>query len=157
MSGGDLAQPDAPQSLPVEPGHFAAIVKRASDEQLAAAMAASRDQILGQIFAAMPRMLIAERAADRSIVADWEIVDADGAMHRFQVRIEAGRCSVIEGGDADSNVRFRLGEIDFLKLVSGNASGPELFVFGRLKIAGSLVLAARYPGLFTIPRPPDIG
>ena len=40
---------------------------------------------------------------------------------------------------------------DFLKLVTNNASGPMLFLRGRLKIDGDLMLASRLTGLFRIP------
>jgi putative sterol carrier protein len=42
--------------------------------------------------------------------------------------------------------------VNFLKLVTGNANGPELFLRRKLRIKGDLIFAAQVPGLFTIPR-----
>ena len=47
---------------------------------------------------------------------------------------------------------FRLGPVDFVRLVTGGTNGPKLFLLGRLKIEGDLLLAARVPGFFVIPR-----
>jgi len=41
--------------------------------------------------------------------------------------------------------------VNFMKLVTGNAAGPMLFVSGKLKIAGDVPFAARMTSLFTIP------
>ena len=46
---------------------------------------------------------------------------------------------------------YEIQPLDFLKLISGNASGPQLFLVGRLKIRGDLFLAARVQSMFTIP------
>jgi putative sterol carrier protein len=52
----------------------------------------------------------------------------------------------------EPSVTLKLGAVPFLKLVTGNADGPSLFLSGKLKIEGDLILAARLPGLFEIPR-----
>ena len=41
--------------------------------------------------------------------------------------------------------------VDFLKLVTNNASGPGLFLRGRLKLDGDVMLASRLAGLFSVP------
>jgi putative sterol carrier protein len=41
--------------------------------------------------------------------------------------------------------------VDFLKLVTGNAAGPMLFMTGKLKIEGDLMFAATVQSLFRIP------
>ncbi len=48
-------------------------------------------------------------------------------------------------------VTYEMDGVDFLRLITGRASGPKLFLFGRLKIRGNLLLAARMPGFFPIP------
>jgi hypothetical protein len=37
-------------------------------------------------------------------------------------------------------------------LISGTASGPQLFLVGKLKIQGDLFLAAQVQSWFTVPR-----
>jgi putative sterol carrier protein len=46
-----------------------------------------------------------------------------------------------------------IGPVHFLRLVSGNAAGPMLFMTGKLKIEGDLMFATTMTSLFRIPRP----
>ena len=56
------------------------------------------------------------------------------------------------GLSADTaRVTFTIGGADFLRLVTGNAQGPMLFMSGRLKIEGDMMFAASAASLFTIP------
>ena len=48
----------------------------------------------------------------------------------------------------EPDVVFTIDAPDFLSLVSGGASGPELFTFGRMKVEGDHVAAAQVPRLF---------
>ena len=41
---------------------------------------------------------------------------------------------------------------DFLKLATGNASAPVLFMTGKLKVKGDLGFAAGFMSLFNIPK-----
>jgi len=139
--------------MAMDPADFAALVRGATDEQLEQGIAANRTEILEQIFAAMPARVNAARVAGVSAVADWEISGlGDGGVDRYRVVIRDGRCAVMREGDEPADVTFRLGPVDFVKLVGGRVSGPELFLFGRLEIRGNLMLAARMPSLFSIPR-----
>ncbi|MET0731005.1 MAG: SCP2 sterol-binding domain-containing protein [Solirubrobacterales bacterium] len=66
--------------------------------------------------------------------------------------ISSGTCKVSEGLTADSaRVTFTIDGADFLRLVTGNAQGPMLFMSGRLKIEGDMMFAASAASLFTIP------
>jgi putative sterol carrier protein len=40
---------------------------------------------------------------------------------------------------------------DFLRLVTGNASGPMMFMSGKLKIEGDLMFSAQIQSMFAIP------
>ena len=55
----------------------------------------------------------------------------------------------------EPRVTLRIGPVDFLKLVSGNANGPMLFMSGKLKIEGDLMFAATMTSLFRIPKAAD--
>ena len=52
----------------------------------------------------------------------------------------------------EPRVAFAIDGADFLKLVTGNAAGPMLFMSGKLKIEGDLMFAASAASLFTIPK-----
>ena len=109
----------------VDPAQFAAMVRDATDEQLAAGLQANRDLILGGIFDAMPSSFDPSAAAGVSAVAEWRIaVDADSPPLTRRVR------------------------------TTGQLDGPQLFVTGRLRVLGDLMLAARMPAMFKPPTPP---
>jgi putative sterol carrier protein len=136
----------------IDPSEFAALVAEATDEQLADGFATNRDQLLGEIFRRMPERFNAERARGIEAVVEWRILDrADGGHDSFQVAIEDGTCRVEQGPAEDPAVTYEIAPVDFVKLVTGNASGPKLFLFGRLKVRGNLLLAARMQTLFSIP------
>ena len=56
-----------------------------------------------------------------------------------------------EGAPEEPRVIYEIRPLDFLRLISGGASGPQLFLVGRLKIRGDLFLAARIQSMFAIP------
>ena len=67
--------------------------------------------------------------------------------------IANGACKVTAGFEADdARVTFTIGGADFLRLVTGNAAGPMLFMSGKLKIEGDMMFAASAASLFTIPK-----
>lgn len=151
-----MAEEGKDSRMAMDPADFAALVRDATDEQLEEGIAANRTAILEQIFEAMPARLNPARVARMSAVVDWEISGlGGGGVDRYRVVIRDGRCAVMREGDEPADVTFRLGPVDFVKLVGGRVSGPELFLFGRLEIRGNLMLAARMPSLFSIPRAKD--
>jgi putative sterol carrier protein len=85
-------------------------------------------------------------------VIEWQITDKPGGGHdRYQVVVTGGTCSVERDGGHAPRVTFKIKPVDFLKLVTGNAPGPMLFMTGKLKIDGDLMFAAGVQSLFRIP------
>jgi putative sterol carrier protein len=148
------AQP--PESVPEDVGaeQLAAMVAQVTDEQLAEGMASeARGQILDQIFSRMADHFDAARAADVDAVIHWHILDRpDGGSDHYEVVIRNGVCSVSETPGQTPRTTLRVKPVDFLRLVTGGASGPELFMTGRLTIEGDMMFAATVAGLFTIPQ-----
>jgi putative sterol carrier protein len=146
------AEIDASQ---VDADELARNMAQASDEQLTELMAGPfRPQILGEIFRRMAHHFRAEAARDIDAVIHWRIGGRDDGEHdRFETVIEDGACIAREGYERDeARVTFTIGGADFLRLVTGNAAGPMLFMSGKLKIKGDLMFAASAASLFTIPK-----
>jgi putative sterol carrier protein len=136
----------------VRPEQFAALVREASDEQLDAGFRENREVLLEEIFRRMPEQLDAERAGGVAAVIEWQISGPDpDAVDRWQLTIREGRCTCVRGGEAEPDVIYRIAPVDFVKLITGVESGPKMFVFGRLRIRGNLMTAARVPSWFRIP------
>jgi putative sterol carrier protein len=137
----------------IEPSQFASLIAQATDEQIAEGLATNGDLILGGVFTRWPDELDAEKARGVDAVLEWQLSRADGRVDRWQIEIHDGACSAARDGDADPDVTFRIGDVDFMKLVAGVEGGPRLFISGRLRVSGNLMLAARVQSLFRAPRP----
>ncbi|TML35809.1 MAG: SCP2 sterol-binding domain-containing protein [Actinobacteria bacterium] len=134
------------------PEQFASLISDASDEQLAEGMASNREPILEEIFKRMPDQFDPAKAPDVTAVIEWQITGGpDGSTDRWQLAIKDGKCTCARGGDAQPDVTYTVGPVDFVKLIAGAESGPKLFVFGKLRIRGNLMLAARVQGFFRMP------
>lgn len=139
----------------VDAEELAKNLSSATDEQLAELMAGPmRGQILGEIFRRMAEHFRADAARDTDAVIHWKIGGApDGGADEFETVVSGGTCEAHEGFEAESaRVTFSIGGADFLRLVSGNAAGPLLFMSGKLKIEGDMMFAASAASLFTIPK-----
>ncbi len=151
---GGLGDPESIDVTAVDPGEFARNIAAATDEQLAEGMASPlRDQILDEIFSRMAQHFRADKAPDTEAVIHWRIGGrSDGGHDEFETVIAGGSVDAHRGFErADPRVTFTIAGADFLRLVSGNVAGPQLFMAGKLKIEGDLMFAASTASLFEIP------
>ena len=135
----------------IDPSQMDARVARnlgaVGDEQLAAAMAGPmREQILTEIFGRMATHLRADKARDTDAVIHWRI----GGRPRRSRRVRDGHPRWRLHGEPGpgvglARVVFTIAGTDFLRLVTGNAAGPTLFMRGKLKIEGDMMFAASAP------------
>jgi putative sterol carrier protein len=132
---------------------FARRVASLPDDRLERGMRSrQRGPLLRQIFRQMPKSLNREAAQGVAAVIDYRIGGGrDGAEDRYQVVIEDGRCFTTRRPEREPTMTLRMDAVTFLKLITGVATGPELFMTGKLAIEGDLMLAARLPALFRIP------
>ncbi len=138
---------------PASRAELVALVTRATDEQLAAGLAANGEAILSGVFARMAQNLDAEAAGDTRAVLEWQIAtDLDELPRRFQLVVAAGACAVDPTAGHEPDVVFTMAGVDFLRMVAGMGDPGELFMFGRLKATGDLFLAARSRTFFVPPQ-----
>jgi putative sterol carrier protein len=139
----------------VDANELARNMAQATDEQLTELMASPmRGQILAEIFRRMAEHFRADAARDTDAVIHWRIGGRpDDDYDRYETVIANGACDAHEGyRQEEARVTFTIGGADFLRLVTGNAAGPMLFMSGKLKIKGDLMFAASAASLFTIPK-----
>jgi putative sterol carrier protein len=139
----------------IDANELARNMAQATDAQLTELMASPmRGQILAEIFRRMAEHFRADSARDTDAVIHWRIGGReDGEHDRFETVIANGTCEAHEGyQQEEARVTFTIGGADFLRLVTGNAAGPMLFMSGKLKIKGDLMFAASATSLFTIPK-----
>ena len=151
-------QAQTPALAGIDASALAALVASAGDEQLAQGMSdpAGRKATLDEIFRRMAEHVEPDKASGTSAVVHFKILDRpDGGYDHYEVVLENGTCTVTDEPQREPRVTFRIGPVDFLKLASGNAAGPMLFMAGKLKIEGDLMFAATMTSLFRIPKAAD--
>jgi putative sterol carrier protein len=138
----------------VDADELAKLVAQADDAQIAAGMQSeNRKPVLDEIFKRMSEHVKPEKAAGPESVIHFKVLDRpDGGYDHYEVVVGNGTCTATDQPSRDARVTFRISAVDFIKLVSGNAAGPMLFMTGKLKIEGDLMYASQLTSLFTIPK-----
>ncbi len=145
----ELDQEMDPSSVQAE--DFARSIGGTSDEKLREGMEGPlRGQILGEIFRRMEEHF--KPGSGQDAVIHWRITGGpDGGEDQWEVVIADGRCTSSTELKAEPRATLKIDGVPFLKLVTGNANGPMLFMSGKLKIEGDLMFAAQIQSMFTIP------
>src|SRR5690606_30399732 len=141
MSGIDMSELDFAQLSPPE---FARLVKNASKAELAEVMSGDlRERALDEIFARMQQQFRPEKAGKRRAVVHWHVTGRpDGGQDEYELVIDEGTCTLNKPPREDPRVTVTLDGVEFLKLVSGNASSTTMFFTKKLTLEGDLGLGA---------------
>jgi putative sterol carrier protein len=142
-----------PDLTSVSAEDFAALVASSSDEQLEEAMSGpQRENALREIFARMVEHLDPNKAKGHDAVVHFQILGRpDGGYDEFEVVVKDGKCEVTQTPTEEPRVTLKVEPVAFLKLITSQKSGPELFMTGKLKIEGDLMFAPQIASLFRIP------
>jgi putative sterol carrier protein len=138
------------------PEDFAKLVASASDGMLAEIVnGPQRKPVLDEIFSRMADHVEPEKARGTDAVVHFKILDRPeelgGGYDHYEVVFENGNCTASDKPANDPKVTIKVGAADFLKLAASKASGPTLFMTGKLKLQGDVMLASRLTGFFRIP------
>jgi putative sterol carrier protein len=135
---------------------FVGILERASAVQLDALMGHGdlRMVVLNEIFTRMGRHLNRDRTAGLTAAVHWRFTGGrdEGGYDRFQTVITGGTCTSGAVQDRDPRATVTLAPADFLRVSTGIASAPMLFLRGRVKVKGDIPFAAGFANYFDIPR-----
>ncbi len=140
----------------VDPDDFVKLIAGASDEVIAEIVnGPQRKRVLDEIFGRMADHVDPEKARGTDAVVHFKILDRPeelgGGYDHYEVIFEDGSGRASDRPEREPNVTLKVGALDFLKLAAGEASGPTLFMTGKLKIQGDVMLASRLTGFFRIP------
>lgn len=141
--------------LPIDPDSVVASLRQLRDDELTAGLRANRDVILTEVFARMADYVRLE-LLEHPTVIEWRITgSADGDVDRWQLIAEPSGATVERDGNARPAVTLELAPLELLRLVTGERQGPALYLSGKLRIEGDLIVAASLPELFRRPEPED--
>ncbi len=133
---------------------LAALVGSVPDEQLAEGMAnpEGRKMVLDEIFKRMADHVEADKIQGIDAVVHFTITGApDGGSDTYEAVIRGGKIEVTNEPTEQPKVKITTAPVDFLKLVTGQQSGPVMFMTGKLKLDGDVMFAARLTSFFRIP------
>jgi putative sterol carrier protein len=135
----------------VDPEQFAQTIGQTSEDRLREAMSGPlREQIVAEVFRRMEEHF--RGGSGTEAVIHWRITGRpDGGEDHWEAVIHDGKCVTSSAPRSEARVTLKLDGVDFLKLVTGNANGPMLFMSGKLKIEGDLMFSAQIQSMFRIP------
>ena len=135
----------------LDPAEVARTIGQTPDDQLREGMSGpARGQILAEVFKRMEEHVNPQAAQDG--VIHWKITGApDGGEDHWEVIVKDGACTTSPEPSQTPRVTLTLDGVNFLKLVTGNAQGPALFMSGQLRIEGDLMYSAQIQSMFKIP------
>ncbi|GAA0651939.1 SCP2 sterol-binding domain-containing protein [Kutzneria viridogrisea] len=140
----------------MDPKNFARIISRASKDQIEGVMEQPklRGRILDEVFRRMEVHFRTDRAGSTKAVVHFRLTGGagEGGYDRYQAVIADAQCSITRDGTEEPRASVTLAPVEFLKLATGNASAPVLFMTGKLKVKGDLGFAAGFMSLFDIPK-----
>jgi len=139
----------------VEPVEFARIVKAMPAGRITELMnGPQRRRVLDEVFGRMETLFKPDAARGRDALIRWRITEGDEESGDvYETHIAHGACVVTpERTDRTPQLSLTMAALEFLRLVSGNASGPTLFFTRKLKAKGDIRLAGGLTHFFDIPK-----
>ena len=138
-----------PMSEQVSAADLGNLVGDKSDEELNQLLADldGENSLTKVIFERMPERFLADKAAGRTAVIQYDINHPD-RTESWQVTVADGQCSTAAGAEKEATVTLITSAPDFLRLISGKLNGVQAFMSGKLKIKGDMMLAQTMQGWF---------
>jgi putative sterol carrier protein len=137
----------------LDPEQVAGAISSMTDEQLRQGLSGpQREAIIGEVFRRMEAHFKPSSAGGVEAVIHWKITGrADGGFDHYEVVLRNCACRATTNPQHEPRVTLALDGVDFMRLVTGNAAGPMLFMSGKLKIEGDLMFSTQIQSMFTIP------
>lgn len=152
----DTRVADERDALDISPQDVARVVHGSSDEEIRTVVRGlGTGAVLRRIFVQMENHLVPEKA--RGVDSDIQFVVTDqNEEYLHAVTIRDGRCSSADGTVEGPTVTLRMDLVPFLRLVAGQATSPAtspvLYMTGKLKVIGNLMVAAGVSSFFQPPK-----
>jgi putative sterol carrier protein len=139
-----------------DPQQFAELIANSKDKQLSEIIHGPlRKQVLDEIFGRMAEHVEPSQIAGLDTVVHFKILDRPeehgGGYDHYEVIFADGVCHASDSPGHNPKVTIKTSGVHFLKLAAGKASGPVLFMTGKLKLDGDVMLASRLTSFFRIP------
>ncbi len=119
-----------------------------SDQEIAEKIrTAGTQDVLDSVFHGMTERFKPQAASGVDAGIQWVI--SDGAdEHAYALTIANGTCTAERTRAESPKVTLSADAASFVKLMAGKTPGPQLYMAGKLKIQGDLMLAQRMTTFF---------
>ena len=135
----------------VDPAQLAELVKGLSDDELKEQISnLGEEEVLKNIFDGMQQAFIPAKAQGVNSTLQYDVETSSGTK-QWSVKIENGTCTTSEGPSADPRLTLKVGMVDFVRLILGQADGTQLFMSGKLKLQGDMMFAMQMQSFFDRP------
>jgi putative sterol carrier protein len=127
---------------------FASLVSNATDDQIQEVIrGVGTKETLNRIFDNFPERFQPDKA--QGVDADIQFVVTDeGEEFPHVVSVRNGTCTTEEKRADDPKVTLTTDLVSFVKLITGQAQGVQLFMTGKLKVGGDLMFSQRIMTFF---------
>jgi putative sterol carrier protein len=132
----------------ISPEQFTELVANATDDQIEEAIhAVGTKETLNRIFDNFPERFQPDKA--QGVDAEIQFVVTDqGEEYPHVVTVKDGTCTTEERPATDPKVTLTTDLLSFVKLITGQAQGVQLFMTGKLKVSGDLMFSQRIMTFF---------
>lgn len=132
---------------------FAGLVANTPDDQVETLIRATgTKKVLDRIFHVMQERFLPDKARGVDLKIQFFVKDLEEEFP-YAVSISNGRCDISPTTEEDPRVTLTADLVPFIKLVSGQADGVQLFFKGALKVSGDIMFAQRIMSFFDRPTP----
>ncbi|GAA4807858.1 hypothetical protein GCM10023200_51890 [Actinomycetospora chlora] len=137
----------------IDPSLFARLVKSTGKGQLEAVMSSEvRRSVLDAIFGRMAEFYSSKGSSAKRQVVHWHVTGAPaGDSDDYQTAMQHGVCEVDEALTEEPRTELSMDGVQFLKIVTNNASPVTLFMTRKIKVSGDIGFATALQKMFTIP------
>lgn len=139
----------------IDANEFAAAVAATPEEQIEATLQGPmRGFILGEVVGRMGSEFIPGRGSDLDAVIQLKFMDSP-TPEVFQIEIKNGQCRTGPGQpfSDDATSKIETDALSFVKMTSGMETGVDLYLGGKMKFDGGMMLLTRLTRMFNIPDP----
>ena len=137
--------------IDMSPEQFTEMIRGASDADIETGIrTAGTDAVLARIFQGMQERFVPEKAKGINAEIQWVVTD-EGVEHPYTLKVSDGTVSVEKGRSASPRVTLTATLVPFLRLISGQENGVQLFMSGKLKVAGDLMFSQQVQTFFAVP------
>ena len=98
------------------------------------------------VFENIPGAFQPDKAAGVDVVFQFDISGAGGGS--WFITVKDGSCEVAQGSQGSPTTTIKMGDDDFVKMMSGELNAMSAFTSGKLKVEGDLMKSQLIEKLF---------